>query len=276
MINQGLIPKWVDQRDRDFHKSFGVAGTPTEYIEFSVDHGFPVMDQNAMGLTYGCTGMAQGHLCTCQDGVVADPAEIYDNTPPYTRAQGRVIRLSLKRICKNGYRKYLTSDAPANPRLAFYSCRAQGVLDWFDAIYVAMLSTRDENRAVSIGIPWFPEFQMPGFGLGKLGNDGVLPIPDDMSPSRGSWHNAAIAKIVIKNGEPMFGIQSWQGPGYGDQGWCYMNRALANKIFNINMTEAFTVTKKTPQQMQTINLDIQESIVVFIMSLLKKLGMIFP
>lgn len=260
-MKQGLNPKISDHRDYDFHKSFGTAQKPTEYIAFSVDGEFPVLNQNGMGLPWGCTGFAQGYLCSCEDKVQADPAEIYINTPPYNKTSGRNIRDSLNRIKKVGYRKYLTEDPPANPRTAYYSCRAQGILDWFDAIYVAMLVTKDENRAMSIGVPWFPEFE-------SVGSDGILPMPQDFNVSRGTWHNAAIGKVILIGNEPYFGIQSWQGSNYGHNGWCYMNRALANKIFDIYGTEAFTVTKLTPQSIQAINLDVVEWIVNLIRGLL--------
>lgn len=264
MIEQGLKPRWVDKRDYDFFKShpqFGIA-KPTEYVEFSVDPGFPIGNQNAMGLPFGCTGMTQAYLCSAEDKIQADPAEIFNNTPPYVPTQGRDIRQSLKRICTAGYRPYLTQEQPANPRKGYFSIRAQGPLDWFDATYLALLSTKDENRAASIGIPWFPEFNEPD-------SFGRIPMPRDFKLSRiTGWHNVAGSGLVKVQDEPRLRIVPWLGEDYAINGEGSMGRELFNALLNINMTEAFTVSKFVPGQVNTINLDIVEAIVGFIRHLL--------
>lgn len=267
MIQNGYKPRWSDHRDLDFLKShkLGAVGAPTTYIEFSVDPGFPIMNQNAMALPYGCTGMAQGYLCSCEDQVIADPAEIYDNTPPGGRTEGRDIRVSLKRICTAGYRKYLTNDKPANPRDKYFSIRAQGLLDWFDAIYISLLSTLTEKRAATIGMPWFPEFE-------NVGSDGILPMPSDLNPKRASWHNAAISKGKFINGKYYLAIQSWQGESCGDKGWCYADKALINAILEIQGTEILTVSKLISGQVQKVDLTIVETIVSFITNLLANIN----
>lgn len=262
-IQHGLNPKWSDKRDFDFIKShkLGALGAPTTYKEFSIDAGFPMMNQNSMGLPYGCTGMTQADLCSNEDFVVYDPADVYDRTPPGGRDAGREIRKSLAVVCDKlgGVRKYLTQDKPSNPRTGYFSIRAQGMFDWFDAFYISLLSTQNEKRGISIGIPWYPEFESPLAG-------GILPIPI-FDTAHASWHNAEIAKIKIIKGVPYLGIKSWQGPEYGDNGWCYMSRELCNVIFEIQCTEAFTVSKVVPGQTQTVDLNVVEQIVSFFMNL---------
>lgn len=266
MIKNGLKPKWSDRRDYDFIKThlYGAVGKPTEYREFSVDAGFPMMNQNSMALPYGCTGFAQADLCSNEDGLIYDPAFIYYNTPP-GGAGGRDMRKSLSFICNNDLREYLkTGVVSSSKRTGYFSIRAQGVLDWFDAIYVSLLSTLSEKRGATIGLPWFPIFE-------SVGKNGILPMPAGLNTGGVEWHNATIGQLKVINGVPYLGIKSWQGPEYGDNGWCYMSKELANAVFEINGTEVFTVSKVTKGQVSTIDLTFIESIVSFISNLISKM-----
>lgn len=266
MVRNGIKPRWSDRRDLDYIKShkLGSIGAPTTYQEFSVDAGFPMINQNAMGIPYGCTGCAQADLCSNEDGIIYDPAYIYQNTPPGD-AGGRDMRASLSWICNNDLKEYLKSVVVGSRRKGYFSIRAQGVLDWFDAIYISLLSTLQEKRGATIGIPWYPEFE-------NVGQDGILPVPANFSTDGIPWHDAEVAKGKYINGVYYLGVKSWQGASYGDNGWCYMNKELANKVFAINGTEVFTVSKVMPGQVQTVDLTFIENLVSFISNLLSQLG----
>lgn len=270
-MNQGLKPKWSDRRDGDFLKShsLGALGAPTQYKEFWTDL-YASIDQNSIGLPYGCTGMSQGKLCSNEDNVQYDPAYIYDNTPPGGRDAGRNMRASLKVVCTKPLKPISPTILYGSPRTGYFSIRSQGVLDWFDAIYISLTSTLNENRSASIGLPWMPEWQPPGYGDGRLGKDAILPIPNDFNTKRAVWHNAVIVGGKFIDGVFYLAIDSHQGTGYGDNGIVYMNKLLCNIIFEINGTEIFTVSKFQKGQIQTIDLTIIENIVSFILNLLKK------
>lgn len=269
MIHQGLKPRWSDKRDYDFIKShaLGAFGAPSEYQDFSTDV-FPSIDQNSIGLFYGCTGMSQGKLCSNEDHIQYDPAYIYDNTPPGGRTSGRDMRQSLSFCCKNPLRELVSQQIrEGSERTGYFSIRSQGILDWFDAIYISLISTKNENRSASIGLPWFPEWQPPGYGDGRLGKDAILPIPYDFNVKRTTWHNAVIVGGKHIDGVYYLAIDSHQGTKYGDNGIVYMSKELCNAVFNINQTEVFTLSKVVKGQTQTIDLTIVEWIVSFIRNL---------
>lgn len=264
-IKGGLKLRFTDHRDLDFHKTFGTTTfNPQELPDkYYADAGLTMPDQNRDGYPMGCTGYAQTDLCTDQDEIVYDAGELYENTPPYDRG-GRELRKSLKVLVDRGPR-----DKQGNlgeKRTAFYNIRASGILDWFDAIRVALWITQDEKRSASIGIPWFPEFHSPD-------DDGILPEPTQFSWARAEGHDAKVAGWKTIDGVPYLYVKSWQGPGYGRGGWCYMSRELANKIFDMYYTEAFTVTKKQGVK-QTIDMPAVERLVSYIQLLLRRLHVI--
>lgn len=261
-MKQGLKRQYFsDHRDYDFIKSHKLYGAvaPTEYKEFDISF-FPPRDQNKEGYPLGCSGYSQGELCSNEDKIEYDPGFIYNHTPPFDNAEGREMRASLKIVCSMDLLEENKAVIPNSKRKGYFSIRAQGFLDWFDAIYVSMLSTLNENRNVSIGIPWFPDWE-------NLLPDAIMPMPSDLNTSRASWHNAVIVGLKLINGQPYFKIDSHQGTNYGDKGFCYMGKDLANKVFDIYGTEAFTVSKVMEQPM-TIDLSIIETIVSFVLNLL--------
>jgi hypothetical protein len=262
MIQSGLNPIKPDHRDFDFHKSFGAAVPPTFPTEYNTDAGLWTPDQNAMALPFGCTGFTQASLCEDEDGTQYDPADVYDHTPPGTRDRGRDIRASLDVIRKNDLVEYLKGVKPGTHRTAYFNVRAYYPLDWFDAIRLAMLSTTQEKRAVSIGTPWFPDFENT--------DHGVLPMPlsFDVGLSGASWHNWKICGWKTIGDQPYLIGKSWQGEHYGDNGFCYLSRALINNLMSISGSAAFTVSKIAPQQIQLVDLSIVQTIVSYVRRLL--------
>lgn len=298
MIIPGMKPRWSDHRDLDFFKSHKISGAVGSigYREFG-KKTFPSVNQNGIGLPYGCTGMSQGKLCADEDGVEYDPADIYHNTRPYIDGEGRQIRDSLNEIRTRDLKKNTGETVPDSKRLSYFSIRAQGGFDWFDAMYLAMEATLTENRDISIGLPWFAEFQPPGFGNGALGPNAVLPmvdIPRELqdgflgfihrlknamgaiffgAAQKGyTWHNAVIVDTKIINGLPYLKIDSHQGAEYGDHGFCFMSQSLCNAIFEkIQGTEAFTTSKVAPADSVPIQLGFIEYLVSYIALLQTKL-----
>lgn len=246
-----------DHRDFDFHKSFGTVQTSLP-ASFDVDANLWMPDQNAMGLPMGCTGFAQSDLCADEDGVIYDPQDLYLNTPP-GGLNGRDIRDSLKTLETRGVREYITSNALGNKRTAYFNVQSAGAIDMFDAIRLAIFSTQNEHRAVSIGIPWFSEFKY-------VKSDGILPVPI-FDTSHVNWHNAKVSGWVSIGGVLYLKVKSWQGASYGDRGWCYMSRELCNVLFSFNGTGAFTVTKVKPTDIQVVDMNVVAKIVSFIRQL---------
>lgn len=280
MIQNGLTKAPTDHRDYDLHKTFGSTSYDTKGLPntFDVDAGLTMPDQNAEGLPMGCTGYSQADLCNNEDATIYDPADIYLNTPPGGRILGREIRKSMAVLLSRGPRTVTGGQGPK--RTAFFNVRATGFLDWYDAIRVAMWVTQDEKRAVSVALPWFPEFEgiitnPDGSTSLQSMESGILPIPAKLSWSNASGHNAVISGWTDKNtkgelirgGEVFLRVKSWQGRTYGDQGWCYMSRALVNALLNMPYTEAMTVTKLPAGSVQRVDLNMVERLVSFMTNL---------
>lgn len=276
MNTYGLLKRFQDHRDLDFHKSFGTTAYDTNQLpsRYSADAGMTMPNQDADGFPEGCTGYAQTDLCTDEDLSIYDPGEFFLSTPPGGMNSGRAIRDSLNLLVNRGPKDKLGNLGPK--RTKYYSINATGILDWLDAIRVALYVTSQEHRSASIAVPWFPEFE-------NINSNGLLPDDPTFTWNNTPGHNAKCAGwtdvktdgTYIRNGEFFLAIKSWQGIGYGDKGWCYMSRVLANAIFNMNYTEVFTATKLTPANLQTVDINIVDTIVSFIQNLLVKFGNIW-
>lgn len=253
MIKQGLKKIRRDHRDRDLHKSFGMATTSSLPTDFTVDAGLWMPNQDIPqaitgldtipALPYGCTDYTQVDLCADEDNKLYSPM-VLENITHANQNNGTDIRVALE------------AAKQALGRTGYYSVKAQGILDWFDAIRLAIYSGQPEKRSVSIGIPWFPEFE-------RLPAGAIMPIPI-FDTAKASWHNAKVAGWKTIHGTPYLMIKSWQGPGYGDNGWCYMSRELCNALLNIRGTGAFTLTKMTSSTIQTVDMGLIATIVSFI------------
>lgn len=274
MTLDALRLRFQDHRDFDLLKSSGATdfdtnGLPSRYM---VDAGLTMPDQDADGYPEGCTGYAQTDLCTDEDLAIYDAGEFYLATPPGTSGTGRAVRDSLKLLTARGPKDRYGNLGPR--RTAYYSINATEILDWMDAIRVALWITQQEKRSASIAIPWFPAFE-------GIGSDGILPADPIFTWNGVPGHNAKIGGwtdvktdgTYIRNGEFFLAVKSWQGISYGDKGWCYMSRVLANAIFNMRYTEAFTVTKMNGAT-QTVDIDVVDRLVSFLQNLLAKLGLI--
>jgi len=143
---------------------------------------------------------------------------------------------------------------------AFFNVRPVQ-LDFFDTIRLAMLSGAPEKRSVSIGTPWFPDFENPNV-------DGALPIPDSLKLSGVPWHNWAIIGWKMVGDQPYLVGKSWQGQSYGLNGYHYVSRAWINTIMGISGTCAFTASNMKPENPQTISV----STLQFILSWLRNLA----
>lgn len=268
-MKSGLVLQHTDHRDYDFHKTFGSSNFDTKTLPntFNIDAGLTMPNQNTDGFPMGCTGYAQTDLCTNEDGIIYDAGELYLATPPNDRTSGRDLRSSLNVLVNRGPKQ--KDGTLGAKRTAYYNVRAQGILDWFEAIRVALWITQDEKRGSSVAVPWFPEFE-------QIGSDGILPTVVSYDWNKASGHDAVISGWtdtdtkgnLIRNGEVFLKVKSWQGKQYGDNGWCYMCQPLTDAIFNMKYTEAFTVTKMAGN-VQKIDMTVIERLVSFILNLLK-------
>lgn len=262
-LPNGLKKIQTDKRDFDHHKSFGTVGynTATLPTDYSADAGLWTPDQNAMGGPLACTGFTQADLCADEDLTIYDPLDLYHNTPPHNDSEGRDIRDSLSTVCNVGVRKYLTNDPDGNRRTAYFNVKPSSLLDPFDAVRVAMYTSKDEHRSVSVGTPWFSIFNSPIAGI-------ISAPPSYTWTSDVPGHNWKVCGWKTINGIPYLIAKPMVGASYGINGFSYFSREIFNNLLKIYGTGAFTVTKLTTGSVQTIDFTMIQAIVGFIRSLL--------
>lgn len=258
MIKSGVKPVKKDIRDYDYHRTFGAAKVVQFADNFTVDAGLIMPDQNADGYPFGCTGYAQIDLCIDEDFILYDPIFTYTHTPPNDKG-GRDLRDSLKCLIDLG--PQTKEGVPGQKRLAYFNVRPIGSLDWFDSVRLVLYSNKGENRAVSVGTPWFNEFETP------LSN-GILPIPI-WDIAQASWHNWVICGWETIGGAPYLVGKSWQGNSFGDRGFHKVSRRIFNAIMEERGTAAFTVSKIEPAEIETVKLTWFQSAISYIANLFK-------
>ena len=255
MIQSGLNKILPDSKDWSWEKRFGSVPAYELPDDFSVDAGLNMYDQYELGIPLGCTGCAQADLCQDEDDVAFSPKAIYDATLEMEGNAGNYntgcdIRDSLKVICQKFGRGGYFNVQPT-----------------YDGIRSAIWLNQIENRAVSIGIPWFESLQ--------VGGDGIVPDTFTGDPMKCSWHNAVVSGWKTINGKTYLLVKSWQGYRIGNQGWLLFSPAAINYLLSVPYTGAFTVKKNITTQdklniMQRIINLIKQEIALFSDSLKKK------
>lgn len=283
MVQNGIQKTKRDHRDYSFHKTFGTTRFDVGSLpqEFNIDAGLWMPDQNAFGLPFGCTGFTQGDLIADQDKEIPNPAYIYDATPPHDRSLGRSLRASFKVICDKDMLFPLLNDPTKTlkPRPKYFSVKPAGRIDWFDAVRIAIFVNQHEFRSVSVGSPWFSEWNNAGSGtevvkepngtytlrVAPQGKSGILP-----APAKYTWgvigHNWKISGWKVIDGVEYLIGKPWQGENFGDNGWVYVSREIFNKTMQVNGSSAFTVADDDAP-IKTVGWDIIEIIVSFIRDL---------
>lgn len=276
-MNNGLRPVRPDHRDYGFNQTFGTISPLVLPDIYDCDAGFGAPNQNADGLPYGCTGYAQSQLCQDEDQTQYKPQYTYDRTllmENSQEGQGCNIRDSLKSVAVYGVQalsENTDQEAMKHARAPYFSVQAING-DFFYAIQNALWLNRLERRSVSLGSPWFAEWE-------RVGPDAVMPVPAYSGvASQYPWHNYKCSGFtnkrsdgtLIRNGEIFLKIASWQGPNYGDKGWVYMSRQVANIVFAIDGTAIFTLAKADPQNIQYIRLNIMQVLLSYYYRLFAK------
>lgn len=250
MIKSGLRKPIYDRRDYDFHRSFG--SIPVSFpAEYNVDAGLWNPNQDTANaitgldtippLENGCTDFAQTDLCIDEDVKLYSPMLLENVT--HANARGGI-----------DIREALDAARKVFNRGAYFKVTAQPPLDMFDALRLAMLSTKDEKRAVSVGTPFYREW-LPA---------GVLAVPENFTPPSAVWHNWKIAGWKMIDDQPYLICKMWTGD------WKYMSRTLCNAVFGINGSVAYTLSKNVPSQIQTVDFQFVAWVVSFFATFFQK------
>lgn len=268
---QGVQPTTIDPNDYSAHLSLG--GTGVLLPEYNVDAGMTMRNQNNDGYSFSCTGQTQTDNLIDQYREILDPIWTYKNTcyiEGHEMNQGCQIRNSFKATRVYGVKKEREDDVDALTRRggSYFNIYDDSTHDWFDGIRTQIQLNK---RAVSAGTPWFNSWS-------SVNSTGIMPMPtgDELARAKSNvnavlWHNYAIKGWILIGGIPYLICKSWQGPTYGDKGWCYMSREVANAVFEIRGSAAFIQAVAIPDDIQKIKLDIMEVLLVYLNRLLGRL-----
>lgn len=254
MILHGLRPIEKRKTNYSFPRTFGAVQPPVFPDYYNTDAGFGFPNQNADGLPNGCTGYAQSELCQDEDKVLYKPYFTYDKTlfiEGSKNGEPCNIYDSLDSTRVYGVQRDTeTTDEEAlkHKRGQYYQVERTNGLDYFDALRSALWVNRGANRSISIGSPWYPEFQNPIKGI-------VNTVDTENGWDVFSGHNYKICGWKTIGGKPYLIVKPWCGPFYGDEGFAYFSREVINKLFNVPGVAAFTLAQ-WDGKIQTVQLNI--------------------
>lgn len=262
-MKRGLLPiKRKDHRTYDFHRTFGTAVlTPAEF-NFDLTNIFP--DQDLDGLHNGCTAYAVNDVASNDDKTYFDDqAFTYSNTKFMLGLEGDVpvdVMTALKSGTVYGVKKKSETSAQAldHRRSPYFIIKKN--LDYFDGLVSAMLV---KQGGLVLGTPWLPIFE-------TVGKAGI--IPDFVTPKNfavGHCWEACGVKLI---GNMSYIIcKSWQGPNFGDRGYCYFNRKQINDLLGISGSGAFGQKHALPEDVKKVEMSIIETLISYLRSLITKL-----
>lgn len=257
-IKHGVTPTKLDKRDFSFHKTFAGVGVQLP-PDFNMDAGFGMPNQNVpnevfgfRAMPYGCTEYSASEICSDQDFRHYNPYFIETNVHANEKG-GMDMRTPLNSICTNGvttekgevFDFFDQMEAKKNRRDAYF--RVGQNPDYFDGMRTAMFTNK---RSITIGTPWFPEWNAAGWVMGS----GIMPMPDLAQVKNLSWHCYKIAGWKTIDGEIYLQCKPWCGPNFGNNGWIYLSRNVFNTVMTVFGTAAFTVAKVNPTLIKTVGM----------------------
>lgn len=284
-LQSGLKPAFRDNRDLDFHQTFGAMVLFPDHYSVDAGRGFP--NQHADGNPFECTAYTSADIALDEDNIEYTPPYVYAKTllltgaPPTT--QGVQIRDALKATRVYGllptehtpkdlvdspeninadYTRWpvaLDLEAAKHRRGKYFNVQPLNG-DWFDGIRSAI---QMNNLSVSIGTPFYSEWV-------NVGKSGIISSVPNRKPD--SWHCWAVKGWKTIDGAPYLLGKVWLGENYGDNGWAYFSREVINQLWRVHGTQAFTVVKATPEDVFTIKFDLMTTVIAFLYRVLAKLG----
>lgn len=252
----------LDHRDRDFLKSFKFAGTgrPVFPDDYDTDAHLWTPNQNIVNPEFpntpaepfGCTNYTSSDLAADLDGKLHDPG-VLEAITHANALGGYQLRDSLMAAKRIGL---ITG---------FYNVKAYAPLDYFDAFRLAMFSGLPEKRSLSIGTPWYNEFNAASNGsiqmsdgtwqlrAGQVANP-IVRMPANLNDPGVGWHNWKGAGWKTINGSPYIKGKPWMGKEAGDNGYLYFGRDVINAVMTLKFTIAFTATHTTPTSIYKVDM----------------------
>ena len=265
-MKNGVLKVVPSHKNYSLHRTFGSIA-PEQFTENNFDAGFPVPDQDAQGLPFGCTGYSQSNLAQDEDKTQYVPKYTYDQTlaeegifpdSPNFEQVGCSITDSLNSTIVYGLQPVDGTDTPLDHRRgAYYQVEQVDGLDWFDSIRSAL---QQNQRSISVCTPWYNSFATPF--------NGVLRAPGTYDTTFASWHDWVCCGWTTIQGVPYLICKSWQGTGYGINGFCYISREIINQLLSVSGTGAFTVAPYVGANVQNVELTILQTVISYLRQIL--------
>lgn len=259
--HSGYRPRKIrDHRNYSYPHTFGTLSGVQLDVELNYDAQLTNRDQYADGLPFGCTGETTTDIATDLDGVVYLPEFTYRKTCEFEghpMDRGCFIFNALKSAARDGL--LTVGESKDNEALdslrgkAFEVHPADG-LDWFDSLRSALVL--NYKRSISAGTMWPHEFN-------QTPNDGIVSEVFIIRPDS-PWHNWKICGTKLIAGKWYLVGKSWQGAKFADAGFHYISREVANKLFAVGGSEAWTQARATTEEIRNIQLPLIAKIISLI------------
>lgn len=262
MNPRGALRSKVSANDLSFHISYGTLPTPLTTLEYNFDIGKTLPDQNGDGYPMACRGYTLADIAGDEDDAIYKHQHTYDALSAYeghSISQGGDIRSAVNFGCVMGVQRLdetTDQEAESHRRGQPFVIDKLMDFDWFDSFRAAL---RNAQSPISVGTIYFPEWL-------NTASDGILTSQFVFD---GTWdtemgHNYKICGEKTIQGQPYLIAKTWQGPNFGDRGFCYFSRETFNKAFDIYGTIGIVQPKYSPKDVYYVRLEILQRIVVLI------------
>lgn len=264
MINRGLKRrKYKDPRRFSYTRTFG-AVVQADIPDFVVDKGLPIPCQNDSdpywgnpALPNGCTGFSVAGVAETDLKQPVDPRFTYDKTLLIQNGQeGDTCTLqdAFKSGTVYGVRLKGETDEQAlvHRRSPYFEVDPNYGQDWFEALLSAVYTNQ---RPVSVGTTWLPEWESFGF---RQGNSGIMVNVPTKWIGGHAWN--IVGKKTI-GGVPFLVAETWNGTKWGDGGYCYFSREVINATMKIRGSDALTNRPAAPGDIVKVKISILQVLI---------------
>lgn len=274
-MQKGLLPiKRKDHRTFDFARTFGSVSPDVIPKEFNFDVSGCFPDQNLEDMPQACTAYTENDIASNDDistnfdssqkyGYYDDQLFTYNNTKDLLGLRGQVpvdLMTALKAGTIYGVKKKSETPEQAltHRRSPYFIIKKNP--DYFDGLVSALWQKRG---GLSIGTPWLLEMHL-------VEKDGT--VPDFTAPKNfTSGHCWEACGVKVIDNLPHIICKSWQGPNFGDKGYCYFNRKQINDLLSVSGSGAFGQKHASPEDIKAVKMTLIETLISKLQILLERL-----
>lgn len=259
--------KRKDHRTFSFNKTFGTIVPNSVTADFSFDTLQDKPDQNADNLGEACTAYTDNDIASNEDSVLYDDRDFtYRNTlmmMNVTYGSPCDVQTALKSTTVYGVKKKTetAADALTHRRGPYFIVQKLNG-SCFQGLISAM---QIKKGCLSCATPWYRDFEQPR-------TDGTVPSPINWTDlTRASWHAWEACGVKTIGGQQCIIAKSWQGSGYGDNGYVYFTEGQINALLSTTGSGCFGQKHVDPNDIQTVDITLWETAISYAKMILEKL-----